>query len=217
MARTSKKQVQNDRIFLFNNWNRKKDIEKVLDNVVSIANNTVIPICNALEMTVLKPEVLKWVDDEESFREAFVRKCKREAVEFSGYIGKMVESSANDDFDNQLRLHPYPVYRGTTNLSDEVAKLVKITSRGVMTWDDEKLTEYTNVYLTDPKQIEAYRRTEELCKVLNEFFSGTKLAPSRNERSAWATVLYVTPDGSFNVNPRADFIKLIKKQGYDRE
>ena len=81
----------------------------------------------------------------------------------------------------------------------------------VMSYSEEKLTEYTNVYLTDKKGIEGYRRAEELCAFLKEFFRGTQLAPKRDALTEWCRVIFTSPDGSFNVNPRQDFSKLIKK------
>ena len=205
----AKKKETKERILLFNNWSRKTDIEKVLRNVIGIANNTVIPICNALNMPVLKANVLKWVDDEEAFRKAFVNKCKAEAARDNRYLSKMVEDAAVDDFDNQLKFYPYPVFRGTTHLSDDEAQMVKITSRGGMIWDDELLTEYTNVYMTDPAQIEVYHRIEDLCKVLDELFAGNM--PANGAFNAWASIVYPTPEG-FKVNPRTEFKKLIIKK-----
>lgn len=210
MPKKAKEQAE-ERILLFNNWNRKKDLEKVLNNVISIANNTVIPICNALNIPLVEPNVLKWVDDEDAFREDFVAKCKREAAVDNVYLGRITEKSAREDFDTQLTNYPYPVFRGITKLYSDLVPMVTLTKRGVMTWDDKKLTEYTNVYLTDKKQIEGYRRAEELCGFLNEFFSGTQLAPRRDALTEWSRAIFTSPDGTFNVNPRQDFSKLIKK------
>lgn len=210
MAKKVKEQEKTqERILLFNNWSRKKDIEKVLSNVIDIANNTVIPICEALHMPLVKPNILKWVEDEDAFREAFVAKCKLDAANGNRYLEKIVEDSAYDDFDNQLKFHPYPVFRGATHLSDDEAKMVEITSRGGMIWDDDKLTEYTNVYLTDPAQIEVYHRIENICKVLDDFFGDG--IPANNALNSWASIVYPTPKG-FKVNPRIEFKNLIIKK-----
>lgn len=200
-----------EKILLYNNFARKNDVQRRLTSVISIANNTVIPLCKALGMPILKPCVLKWVADDEAFLSDYVDKCKREFAEGGRFVSKLIAEAAESDFVTQVKFNPYPVMPLCRTLTADEEKL--ITLKGdVMGVDNEKLTEFTNVYLTNAKQIECYRRVEELCSVLNDFFAGTQLEPKRDALSAWSTVLFAAPDGRFRVNPRQDFNKLIKKQ-----
>lgn len=196
-----------ERVLLFNNWQRKEEVRRRVANVCGIANDTVIPICKALKLPILKPSILEWVNDEDAFREAFIRKSKREAGEVGSFIHRVVEDAAESDFNTQLKFYPYQVMRGVTKLTAEEEKLVTIKG-DEMAVDETKLEEYTNVYLTDPARIEAYHKCEQLCEYLNEFFSGN--IPANDAFNSWATFVYPTPEG-FKVNGRADFSKLINK------
>ena len=202
-----KKELEVERIYLRNNWQRRDVLEKTLRENAEVANNTVIPICRELGITVTLPNVLKWVHDADDFREAFVTKCKQEAEANGKYLGEVIENAANDDFTNRLKEYPYPFVMPMQLGTDE-KKLMSIKG-GRLTYNDEQLTELTNVYLTDPKQIEVYRRIENLCNVLNDFF-GDKI-PVNDALNSWAGIVYPTKEG-FKVNPRQDFSKLIKKQ-----
>ena len=200
-----------ERILLYNNFARKNDVQMRLNSVISIANKTVIPICKALGMPILKPCVLKWVADDEAFLSDYVDKCKRDFAGGGRSVSRLIAEAAESDFATQKQFNPYPAFPSCRTLTADEEKL--ITLKGdVMGYNAEKLTEFTNVYLTNAKQIECYRRAEELCSVLNDFFSGTQLEPKRDALSAWSTVLFAAPDGKFRVNPRQDFNKLIKKQ-----
>lgn len=202
----AKKTEEKERILLFNNFQRRLQVEKNLSDVIYIANNTVIPICKALDMPVTKESVIKWAKNEDEFRDAFVNKCKFEAAGNNKYMSKIIEEAAIDDFNIQLRFYPYPVLRNFS-LSDDEAQMLSI-NRDVMIYDDRKVEELTNVYLTDQKRIEVYHRIEELCKALDRFF-GEKM-PSNDFVNSWAQLVYPTKDG-FKVNPRADFDKYVKK------
>ena len=205
MKKTVKKETE--RVLLFNNWQRKEEVRRRVANVCGIANNTVIPICKALNLPILKPSVLEWVNDEDAFREAFIRKSKREAGEVGSFIHRVVEDAAESDFNTQLKFYPYQVMRGVTKLTADEEKLIALKGESFVV-DEAKLEEYTNVYLTDPARIEAYHKCERLCEYLNEFFSGN--IPANDAFSSWATFVYPTPEG-FKVNGRADFSKLITK------
>lgn len=200
-----KESKEKERIFLFNNFSQKDALLWRLRTVVSIANNTVIPVCMALGMPILKPRILEWVNDREAFQDAFISKCKREVAEHGGYIARMVKEAAVDDFNVQLSNYPYPVNPGNTYLSPEEQQLIKIY-RNTASIDDEKVTERTNIYLTDPDLIAVYHRCEDLCKYLDKFFAGN--LPENDAFSGWAKYVYPTPDG-FRVNPRSDFSKLV--------
>ena len=202
----AKKTEEKERILLFNNFQRKLQVEKNLRDAIYIVNNTVIPICKALDMEIVKETCIKWARDEDAFRDAFVNKCKFEAAGNNKYMSKIIEGAAIDDFNTQLRFYPYPVSRDFS-LSDDEAQMLSI-NRGVMIYDERKVEELTNVYLTDQKQIEVYHRIEELCKALDSFF-GEKM-PSNDFVNSWAQLVYPTKDG-FKVNPRADFAKYIRK------
>lgn len=199
------KKKNEERVLLFNNWQRKEDIWLRVANVCGIANDTVIPICKALKLPILKPSVLEWVNDEDAFREAFIRKSKREAGEVGSFIHRVVEDAAESDFNTQLKFHPYQVMRGVTKLTADEEKLIALKGESFVV-DEAKLEEYTNVYLTDPALIEAYHKCERLCEYLNEFFAGN--IPANDAFNSWATYVYPTPEG-FKVNGRADFGKLI--------
>ena len=203
------KKVQ-ERILLYNNFGRKNDVERRLKDVIDVANETVIPICKALGMPLLKPAILKYVADDEALLSDYTNMCKRDFIGRGGFAGRLVAEAAESDFNAQKRFHPYPVFPGCRQLTADEEKLITFDGEA-MSYSEEKLTEYTNVYLTDKKGIEGYRRAEELCGFLNEFFSGTQLAPRRDALTEWSRVIFTSPDGSFNVNPRQDFSKLIKK------
>lgn len=203
MTKTVKKETE--RVLLFNNWQRKEEVWLRVANVCGIANATVIPICKALKMPILKPSVLQWVADEEAFREAFVAKVKREVAEYGGYVSNLVRDAAESDFDTQLKFYPYQVMRGVTKLTADEEKLIALKGESFVV-DEAKLEEYTNVYLTDPARIKAYHKCERFCEYLNEFFAGN--IPANDAFSSWATFVYPTPEG-FKVNGRADFSKLI--------
>lgn len=198
------KRTKEERILLYNNFSRRDEVEKRLRNVARIANATVIPICNALGITVLKNYVLEWVYDEEAFMKAYVTKCKRDAGEGGSFMCRVITDAAESDFRTQLKFYPYPIDRGVTKLTEEEEKMMKL-SGDHMTYDSDKLTEYTNVYLTEPKKIEAYHKCEELCRYLNEFYSGRM--PKNDAFNSWASYVYPTHEG-FKVNGRADFGKL---------
>lgn len=202
------KKTKEERILLYNNFSRKEEIERRLRNVASIANTTVIPICQALNMPLLTNQILEWVNDEDAFRSAFVKKCKRDAGQVGGFVSKLVVEAAESDFNTQLKFYPYPANRGTTMLLEDEARMMKLC-RNTMTYDIKKLTEYTNVYLTDPKKIETYHKCEELCRILDEFFAGS--IPKNDLLNSWASFVYPT-DSGFKVNGRADFSKLTKKK-----
>ena len=201
----TRKAKEKERILLFNNFQRADEVRRRIANVCGIANATVIPICKALKMPILKPSVLQWVADEEAFREAFVAKVKREVAEYGGYVSNLVRDAAESDFDTQLKFYPYQVMRGVTVLTADEEKLVTIKG-DEMAVDETKLEEYTNVYLTDPARIEAYHKCEQLCEYLNGFFDGN--IPANDAFNSWATYVYPTPEG-FKVNGRADFGRLI--------
>lgn len=206
---TREKKVQ-ERILLYNNFGRRNDVERRLRSVMSIANETVIPICKALGMPLLRPAILRYVADEEAFLDDYVEKSKREFAGNGNFMSRIVTDAAESDFAAQKRFHPYPVSPVCRQLTADEEKLMTFNN-GVIGYSEEKLTEYTNVYLTDKKQIEGYRRAEELCSVLNEFFRGTQLEPKRDALTEWSRAIFTSPDGTFNVNPRQDFSKLIKK------
>ena len=178
----TRKAKEKERILLFNNFQRADEVRRRVANVCGIANATVIPICKALKMPILKPSVLQWVADEEAFREAFVAKVKREVAEYGGYVSNLVRDVTADE-----------------------EKLVTIKG-DEMAVDETKLEEYTNVYLTDPARIEAYHKCEQLCEYLNGFFAGN--IPANDAFNSWASYVYPTPEG-FKVNGRADFGRLI--------
>ena len=201
----TRKAKEKERILLFNNFQRADEVRRRIANVCGIANATVIPICKALKMPILKPSVLQWVADEEAFREAFVAKVKREVAEYGGYVSNLVRDAAESDFDTQLKFYPYQVMRGVTVLTADEEKLVTI-KEDEMAVDETKLEEYTNVYLTDPARIEAYHKCEQLCEYLNGFFAGN--IPANDAFNSWASYVYPTPEG-FKVNGRADFGRLI--------
>lgn len=201
----TKKAKEKERILLFNNFQRADEVRRRVANVCSIANATVIPICKALGMPILKPSVLEWVADEEAFKEAYVKKAKREAGEVGSFVHRVIAEAAESDFDTQLKFYPYQVMRGVTNLTADEEKLVALKG-DTMTVDDAKLEEYTNVYLTDPARIEAYHKCEQLCEYLNGFFAGN--IPANDAFNSWASYVYPTPEG-FKVNGRADFWRLI--------
>ena len=201
------KKEPKERILLFNHWQRREEIEKHLRDVVSIANNTVIPVCKALGMTVTLADAVEWVYDEECFREAFIKQAKRDA-KAGRYFAKVIETAAFDDFTNQLKQYPYPVVMPYVRISAAEYKLLRLQD-DVLSYDDAALTEYTNVYLTDPDQIEVYHRIEELCKALDAFFGDKK--PVNDALNSWASIVYPTKEG-FKVNPRAEFKKLIIKK-----
>ena len=205
-----KEKKEPERILLYNNFGRKNDVQRRLNDVIDVANGTVIPICKALGMPLLKPAILKYVADEDVFLDDYVEKCKRDFAGRGSFASRLVTDAAESDFANQKRFHPYPVFPGCRQLTADEEKLITFNN-GVIGYSEEKLTEYTNVYLTDKKGIEGYRRAEELCAFLNEFFRGTQLAPKRDALTEWCRVVFTSPDGSFNVNPRQDFSKLIKK------
>ena len=206
-----KKESEAERILLYNNFARRNEVERRLNSVISIANETVIPICKALGMPLLKPALLKWVADDEEFLADYVSKCKRDFAEQGGFVGRLLTEAAESDFTTQKKFYPYPVFPYCRTLTANEEKL--ITLKGdVMSYSEEKLTEFTNVYLTGEKQIEGYRRAEERCRFLNDFFSGTQLSPTRDTLSNWSRVVFTTPDGEFLVSPRQDFTKLIKNQ-----
>ena len=202
-----KKKELKERIFLRNNWQRRNEIEDRLRRNAEIANNTVIPMCKELGMTVLLSDVLRWVHDKDDFREAFISKCKREAGVSGKYIGKVSESAAWDDFTNRLKCYPYPFIL-PLQLGEDERKLLSI-KEGRVVWSDEQLTEFTNIYLTDKAQIEVYHRIEELCNVLDAFF-GDKM-PVNDALNSWANIVYPTGEG-FKVNPRTEFKKLIPQK-----
>ena len=201
---------EQERVFLYDNFGRKKDVERRLQSVISIANETVIPICKALNMPLLQPNILKWVADDEAFKEAYISKVRREVADTGGAIARLVVEVAESNFSTQLQFYPYPKFPPTRYLSTDEAKLLTFDGER-MGFDEAKLTEFCNVYMTDKKQIECYRRAEQLCDVLNEFFAGTKLWPKAGYLTTWSSVVMATPEG-FKVNPRQDFTKLIKKQ-----
>ena len=201
----TRKAKEKERILLFNNFQRADEVRRRVANVCGIANATVIPICKALKMPILKPSVLQWVADEEAFREAFVAKVKREVAEYGGYVSNLVRDAAESDFDTQLKFYPYQVMRGVTVLTADEEKLVTIKG-DEMAVDETKLEEYTNVYLTDPARIEAYHKCEQLCEYLNGFFAGN--IPANDAFNSWASYVYPTPEG-FKVNGRAAFGRLI--------
>ena len=205
-----KEKKEPERILLYNNFGRKNDVQRRLNDVIDVANGTVIPICKALGMPLLKPAILKYVADEEVFLDDYVEKCKRDFAGRGSFASRLVTDAAESDFANQKRFHPYPVFPGCRQLTADEEKLITFNN-GVIGYSEEKLTEYTNVYLTDKKGIEGYRRAEELCAFLNEFFRGTQLAPKRDALTEWCRVVFTSPDGNFNVNPRQDFSRLIKK------
>lgn len=203
------KKVQ-ERILLYNNFGRKNDVQGHLEDVIYVANKTVIPICKALGMPLLKPAILKYVADDEAFLSDYTNICKRKLGELGRFGQQLAAETAEREFAVQKSIYPYPAFPGCRQLTADEEKLLTFDGE-VMSYSEEKLTEYTNVYLTDKKQIEGYRRAEELCSMLNEFFSGTQLVPKRDAMNEWSRVIFTSPDGSFNVNPRQDFSKLIKK------
>lgn len=200
----AKKTETKERILLRNNWQRRDEIEKRLRDAVYVANNTIIPMCEALNMAVVDADVIKWVYDKEAFREAFVKMAKRDA-KAGKYMAKVIEAAANDDFTNQLKQYPYPVIMPIMTSAEE-RKMLSIIN-GVMVYDKAQLTEYTNVYLTDYAQVEAYHRIEGLCETLNAFF-GDKM-PVNDALNTWANIVYPTKAG-FKVNPITDFRKYVK-------
>lgn len=203
---TREKKEPKERILLRNNWQRREEIEKHLRDVVSIANNTVIPVCKALGMTVTLADAVEWVYDEECFREAFIKQAKRDA-KAGRYFANVIETAAYDDFTNQLKQYPYPVVVPYVRISAAECKLLRLQD-DVLSYDDAALTEYTNVYLTDSAQIEAYHRIEELCKTLDVFFENRM--PVNDALNSWASIVYPTKDG-FKVSHNTDFSKFIKK------
>ena len=204
---TREKKEPKERILLFNHWQRREEISKILRDTAEVANNTVIPMCNELGMAVTLPNVLKWVNDKDAFRDAFISKCKREAASIGKFLCDVVEKTAYDDFTNRLKWNPYPVIMPRT-VGESEKKLLSIKN-GKMVYDEDELTEYTNVYLTDQDQIEVYHRIEELCKALDAFFGDKK--PVNDALNSWASIVYPTKEG-FKVNPRAEFKKLIIKK-----
>ncbi len=203
----AKKIEEKERILLRNNWQRREQIEKKLMDVVYVANNTVIPICNNLNIAIVQQNVIDWVFDEDKFQEAFVNKEKRESKEGGKFLGKLIEEAAIDDFATQITEHPYPRIRPYIRLTKDEADMLTI-NRGVMVIDHDKLTEYTNVYLKDEAQITAYHRIEELCKVLDDFFGAN--IPQNSAMNEWASFIYPTKDG-FKVNPNIDIRKYIRE------
>lgn len=201
----TRKAKETERILLFNNFQKACEVRRRIVNVCGIANNTVIPICKALKMQILKPSVLQWVDDEEAFKEAYIKKSKRDAGEVGSFVHRVIVDAAESDFDTQLKFYPYQVIRGVTKLTDEEEKLITLKGER-MAVDEAKLEEYTNVYLTDPARIEVYHKCEQLCEYLNEFFAGN--IPANDAFNRWASYVYPTPEG-FKVNGRADFGELI--------
>lgn len=201
----AKKTETKERILLRNNWQKREEIEKRLRDAVSIANNTVIPMCEALNMAIVDADVIKWIYDKEAFREAFVKMAKREA-KAGKYMASVIEAAANDDFTNQLKQYPYPRIMPIMVSTAEL-KMLSIID-GAMVYDEAQLTEYTNVYLTEPAQVEAYHRIEELCETLNAFF-GARM-PVNDALNSWAGIVYPTKQG-FKVNPNTDFKKFIRK------
>ena len=202
-----KKKEQTERILLRNNWQRREEIAKRLEGNANVANTTVIPMCKELGMAVTLPTVLEWVQDREAFQEAFVAKCKREAGANGKYFGDVIENAANDDFVNRLKWNPYPVIM-PMQIGDDERKMMSIKN-GKVVYDDKMLTEYTNVYLSDPAQIEVYHRIEELCKTLDAFFCNKM--PKNDALNTWASIVYPTAEG-FKVNPLTEFKKLIIKK-----
>ena len=205
-----KEKKEPERILLYNNFGRKNDVQRRLNGVIDVANGTVIPICKALGMPLLKPAILKYVADEEVFLDDYVEKCKRDFAGRGSFASRLVTNAAESDFAYQKRFHPYPAFPGCRQLTADEEKLITFDGEA-MSYSKEKLTEYTNVYLTDKKGIEGYRRAEELCGFLNEFFSGTQLVPRRDALMEWSKVIFASPTGIFRINPQQDFSKLIKK------
>jgi hypothetical protein len=203
------KKVQ-ERILLYNNFGRKNDVERRLKDVIDVANETVIPICKALGMPLLKPAILKYVADDEALLSDYTNICKRKLGELGRFGQQLAAEAAESDFEAQKRSHPYPRFPGCRQLAPDEEGLLTFDGE-VMSYSKEKLTEYTNVYLTDKKGIEGYRRAEELCAFLNEFFRGTQLAPRRDALMEWSRVIFASPTGIFWINPQQDFSKLIKK------
>lgn len=203
----TRKTKEKERILLFNNFQRADEVRWRVRNVCGIANNTVIPICKALKMPILKPSVLQWVADEEAFKEAYVKKSKRDAGEVGSFVHRVIVDAAESDFNTQLKFYPYQAIRGVTQLTADEEKLV-ILKGDEMYVDEAKLEEYTNVYLTDPARIEIYHKCEQLCEYLNGFFAGN--IPANDAFNSWAAYVYPTPEG-FKVNGRADFGKIINK------
>ena len=199
-----------ERILLYNNFGRKNDVKNRLMDVIDVANETVIPICKALGMPLLKPAILKYVADDEAFLSDYTNICKRKLGELGRFGQQLAAETAEREFAAQKSVYPYPRFPGCRQLAPDEEELLTFDGE-VMSYSEEKLTEYTNVYLTDKKGIEGYRRAEELCAFLKEFFRGTQLAPKRDALTEWCRVIFTSPDGSFNVNPRQDFSKLIKK------
>lgn len=198
---------ENERIFLFEHFDRKNDTQRRLQSVITIANETVLPICRALKMQPNLQDLLKWVADDEAFLQTYKASCKKDLTDNSEVILSIVVEAAEKAFREQTELHPYPTFGTRTLTSTEVEML---TYDGeALSYDESKLAEYCKVYLTDSNLIENYHKLEKLCKVLNSTFKGTELQPKEWNLMEWRHTITVTQEG-FKVNPRQDFRRLNK-------
>lgn len=198
----------NEPIFLFVNFDKRNEIFRRLQDVVTTANECVLPICKALKMQPNLQDLLKWVADDEAFLQKYKASCKKNLTDDSEIILAIVEDAAEKAFNEQLLNYPYPKY-GTRTLTSAEEGL--LTFDGVTVgYDNFKVDELCKVYLTDSDSIENYHKLEKLCKVLNATFMGTDLQPTQWNLMEWRHTITPTEKG-FKVNHNQDFKRLNKQ------
>ena len=202
------------RVKLGQDFDKRARICSEMSDFCQFANSHIIPALEELEIEVTLPAVISYTQNPEAMRADYIAR-EMQAVN-NPVLDEIIRTKIAEEFNAIVTLPPagertsHPDFLRLEEDTDRAEQQEELAPAGAtpqcLTYNVEAVIAATDIYITDPAQLDAYDRHQKAVEAMNEFFNGA--APE-----AWEEPLYnyFVPD-----KDRPGYMKAAELHSYTR-